>query len=332
MAKAKQLQSSDPKSMTVEALSELCHGLLVGLKDDAGEAKKLTAHRNEVRERLTPYLKALRAKLRRQGKKDGQDGWQSWFRQNKKEFGISLSTANRWCGDKKDGALKFADITNVDGIKINGMKFTFTYTFNAAKDRITGLTLVPFETDKMKTVKAAIHPATQTHKPAAPKKLTAADTRIALNKFYRSYKKRGDDDSSQWMQGYLAALAAEYAAHPEWLRVTTDVHFKEVRQWIHARQQNEEGRVGWTQKDKRNWYHEDGRTIVKMGKRYLTFDDKGTITGPNGTVFDNYTLDGAMREKRIEPRPTKTDEPKTIKLTVINEAREIPLPNLEVRP
>jgi hypothetical protein len=105
---AGQLRDTVPKSPdehSVEELQDICYGSLISFGQAAKAAKKTAAERLDIRENLRPWLSALRSKLSRQGARDGVDGWQSWFEQHKKEFGISLRTANRICGDvpaKKD--------------------------------------------------------------------------------------------------------------------------------------------------------------------------------------------------------------------------------------
>jgi hypothetical protein len=150
MAKAKTTSSHDsksPSSMSIETLQRHCYDLLVGMKEDSGYIKKYNTQKKETKEKLIPLLKALRTKLSRQGSRDGSTGWQQWFEENREDFGISLSTANRWCGDEPEDKKKYGNLDKLDGLTINGVKFT--YTIKLRKNKIVGLELTPYVDPKV---------------------------------------------------------------------------------------------------------------------------------------------------------------------------------------
>jgi hypothetical protein len=152
MAKAKQqpsdtvVKSKTPSQLSVEQLKNDCYDLLVAMKEDGDSAKLYTTHKRETKEKLIPRLRALKSKLSRQGKKDGVDGWTTWFEENKEDFGISLRTADRWIEPKPEEKHKFANLDPADGVKINGKKFLINYKFRHS--RIIGITLTPFVPEK----------------------------------------------------------------------------------------------------------------------------------------------------------------------------------------
>jgi len=99
------LNCGDPKSMSFAELESTCMDGLTALHDGNIHAKKTNEQRKELRLALRPYLLRVRDLLSKQGErndcKDVPDiGWQAWVERNKHVHGVSLSTANRICGDK----------------------------------------------------------------------------------------------------------------------------------------------------------------------------------------------------------------------------------------
>jgi len=102
-----------------------------------------------------------------------------------------------------------------------------------------------------------------------PKRRNAEQTRQEIARIKRSVGK--DDGSAAWAEKYKAALT-EWRELDKgyWMEVTINKAFKDVNQWIYARQRTEEDQRGWT-KVGREWKHEDGRTIEKKSGRYHTY-------------------------------------------------------------
>jgi hypothetical protein len=99
------LSCGDPKSMSFADLEATCMDGLTALHDGNIHAKKTNEQRKQLRLALRPYLLRVRDLLSKQGErndcKDVPDiGWQAWVERNKHVHGVSLSTANRICGDK----------------------------------------------------------------------------------------------------------------------------------------------------------------------------------------------------------------------------------------
>ena len=73
-------------------------------------------------------------------------------------------------------------------------------------------------------------------KPAKVKKLTAAGTKDALDRFESDYKGRHEDDGSvERMKQYEKAFFLAVNAHPEWLAVTVNTKRREIVKWLFAR-------------------------------------------------------------------------------------------------
>jgi hypothetical protein len=128
--------------LAIESLKNDCYDLLVRMKEDGDEAKVYSSRKRETKEKALPFLRALKTKLNRQGKKDGVDGWTAWFEENKEDLGVSLRTVDRWLDPKPEEKHKFANLDPVDGVKINSKRFLINYKFRHG--RIIGITLTPF--------------------------------------------------------------------------------------------------------------------------------------------------------------------------------------------
>ena len=105
------LNCGDPKSMSFADLEATCMDGLTALHDENIHAKKTNEQRKHLRLALRPYLLRVRDLLSKQGErndcKDVPDvGWQAWVERNKHVHGVSLSTANRICGDKPEHKTK----------------------------------------------------------------------------------------------------------------------------------------------------------------------------------------------------------------------------------
>jgi hypothetical protein len=249
----------------------------------SADSKTTASEKRELKEKMTPWLRALRTQLNAKGRKG--EGWQRWCEGHKAAIGgISRKTADRWL-DGPQEEKKYANLDNADGLKLNGKKYS--YKLVVENDRITRIDVTPIEEPETATVTKKVA------EPVAKKKLDAASTRNAMDKFFRAYKREHKDDvSSKYMEGYLAALTAEYEKHSEWLKQTVDANFQKVRTAIYARGRQEEDQTGWTRVGKNRWTHEDGRKIQKTGDSYYTFDADDVTICPTSTLLD------AMRAKR----------------------------------
>jgi hypothetical protein len=180
----------NPTNVGIEKLEEDCLNGFGCMYTVGQESKACNAKRKEIREKMRPWLRTLRVKLSRQGKRDGVDGWQSWFEKHKHEIGCSLRTANRICGDEPEPNVKAFAFKDGNVFKHGGVLYRMDGDVSVRKSGgklVFTLVGIPLAQDNKEwEEKFAVRlekEESQTEDDAkipAPKKMTAEGTSAAI--------------------------------------------------------------------------------------------------------------------------------------------------------